>query len=215
MTSSARIYTILCVVFSILVVVGNLTYQKFVFLDIFQFCRFELSVGAILYPLTFLVMDLIAEFYGRENARFCVRLAVAMNIMTVVIIAFMDSLQATSWSKINDENFHNIFGFYSVAFIGSIVACYISQSIDIKIYLWLKKITKERFMWIRNLLSTSISLFVDTSIVIGFMTIFGALPSQQAFNLIHNSYSFKLLFILCSVPLFYILVFITRKLKNE
>ena len=52
-----------------------MVYQKFVSLQ-FPFYKFELSVGAILYPLTFLVTDLIVESYGKEKAQFCVKLAV-------------------------------------------------------------------------------------------------------------------------------------------
>ncbi len=215
MTTSEKIYTSLCATFAVLVVVGNLTYQKFVSFDILKFYHFELSVGAILYPLTFLITDLIAEFYGKENARFCVKIAVAMNIMAALIVSCMDALPAANWSKISDENFHHIFGFYSIAFIGSIVACYIAQVIDIILYLWIKNITRNRFLWIRNLISTSLSLFVDTSVVISFMTIFGVLPAQQMFELIRNSYSFKLFFILVNVPIFYLLVFLMKRFKNE
>ena len=81
MNAADKIYTTLCVVFAVFIVVGNLIYQKFVFLPILPFHTFELSVGAITYPLTFMLTDLIAEFYGKNKANFCVRLAIAMNII--------------------------------------------------------------------------------------------------------------------------------------
>ena len=103
-----KIYTSLCVLFSVIIVVGNLTYQKFVSLKFLPFHTFQLSVGAILYPLTYLITDLITEFFGKEKAQFCVRFAVVMNIMTATIITCMDYLPATSWSKINNEIFHQL-----------------------------------------------------------------------------------------------------------
>lgn len=127
-----KIYTALCTLFAVLIVIGNLIYQKFVFLPILPFYTFELSVGAVLYPLTFLLTDLIAEFYGKEKANFCVKLAIVMNITVALIIAFMDKLNATEWSKIDNITFHNIFGLYSIAFLGSIIACYTAQFIDIR-----------------------------------------------------------------------------------
>ena len=42
----------------------------------------------------------------------------------------MDQLEATTWSKIDNSAFHKMFGFYSVAFIGSILANYIAQSLQ-------------------------------------------------------------------------------------
>ena len=114
------------------------------------FHTFELSVGAITYPLTFLLTDLIAEFYGKSKANFCVKLALIMNIIVAMLISMTDKLSATEWSKINDITFHQIFGLYSVAFIGSIIACYTAQLVDISIYLWVRKITNGRCLWLRN-----------------------------------------------------------------
>ncbi|MBY0580314.1 MAG: queuosine precursor transporter [Rickettsiales bacterium] len=215
MSNSEKIYTGLCVFFSVIIVSGNLTYQKFITLTILPFHAFELSVGAILYPLTFLVTDLIAEFYGKEKARFCVRLAIIMNILVAIIIAGMDLLPATSWSKIDQATFHKVFGLYAISFMGSIIACYISQTVDISLYLWIRKITKGRYLWIRNNGSTAISLLIDTSTVITFMTIFGVLPKEQMVSLIINSYSFKLFFTICSIPLFYLCISIIKILTSQ
>jgi len=213
---SDKIYTTLCVVFSLFIVVGNLIYQKFVFLPILPFHIFELSVGAITYPLTFMLTDLIAEFYGKNKANFCVRLAIVMNIIIALVIMMMDKLNATEWSKIDNITFHRVFGLYSVAFIGSIIACYIAQLVDITIYLWIRKLTGSRWLWLRNNGSTAISLFIDTCIVINFMSMFGILPIDRIWPLIINSYLFKLFFTVCSTPLFYACVGIIRwLLKNE
>jgi len=212
MNSVDKVYTTLCVLFAVLIVVGNLIYQKFVFLPILPFHTFELSVGAITYPLTFLLTDLIAEFYGKDKANFCVKLAIAMNIIIALVISGMDKLNATEWSKIDNMTFHKVFGLYGVAFIGSIIACYIAQLIDIKIYLWIRRLTDGKWLWLRNNGSTAISLFVDTSIVISFMSVFGALPMDRMGMLIINSYLFKLFFTICSTPLFYIGVTVIRKM---
>ncbi|AIL65440.1 hypothetical protein NOVO_05345 [Rickettsiales bacterium Ac37b] len=202
MTITEKIYVGLCSLFSVLIVVGNLTYQKFVVLNL-PFYNFQLSVGAILYPLTFLITDLIAEFFGKEKANFCVRIGLVINVLVALIIMVMDLLPATNWSKINDQAFHNMFGFYAIAFVGSIIACYVSQTVDVIIYLWVRNKTRNKYLWLRNNLSTAISLLIDTCIVIIFMTIFGILPREQMFLLIFNSYSWKLFFTICSTPLFY------------
>lgn len=215
MTRYESIYTSLCVLFSVLIVMGNLIYQKFVSLPLLPFHTFELSVGAILYPLTFLLTDLITEFYGKEKANFCVRLGIALNILAACVIAGMDQLEATSWSKIDNTTFHKVFGLYSVAFIGSIIACYTAQMVDITLYLWIRKITRGKWLWARNSGSTSISLFVDTFIVITFMTTFAILPADRMWSLIINSYLFKLFFSLCSTPLFYVLVGIMKTLLQK
>lgn len=209
MNNSEKIYTSLCVLFVSLLILGNMVYQKFVYLQL-PFYKFELSVGAILYPLTFLITDLITEFYGKDRARFCVRSALSINILIVILIAFMDYLPATNWSKINNNIFHQVFGFYGVAFVGSVIACYMSQIIDVRLYLLIKNLTNGRFLWLRSNLSTCISLFFDTFIVIGFMTICGIFSFEQMLSLIFNSYSWKLFFTICSTPLFYLGVYVIK-----
>lgn len=210
MTILDKIYTGLCILFCVLIVLCNLTYQKFVEINIPLFHIFQLSAGAVIYPLTYLITDLITEFYGKEKANFCVRMAILMNIIVVIIIGLMDFLPATKWSKIDDNMFHQIFGFYSIAFIGSMVACYVSQFIDISLYLWIRKLTGAKHLWLRNNASTAISLFIDTFIVVGFLGIFNILPLEHMWVLIGNSYSWKLFFSICSTPLFYGSVWIIR-----
>ncbi len=211
MSGLDKMYIVLCAFFSILIVICNLTYQKFVFLPLLPFHTFTLSVGAILYPLMFMLTDLIAEFFDKQRANFCVRLAIAMNIVAALIVTGMDHLQATSWSTIDNDLFHKVFGQYGLGFVGIIVACYIAQRIDIILYLWIKKVTLGRWLWLRNNGSTAISLFVDTFTAISFLTLLGIFPKEQMWIIMLNSYSYKLFATICNTPLFYLLVGMIRK----
>lgn len=206
-----KMYIVLCALFSILIVICNLTYQKFVYLPVLPFHTFELSVGAILYPFMFMLTDLIAEFYDKKRANFCVKLAIAMNIVAALIVTGMDLLQATPWSKIDNVIFHKVFGHYGVAFIANIIACYTAQLIDITLYLWIKKLTKGKSLWLRNNGSTAISLFVDTFTAISLLTLLGVFPKEHMWIIMINSYSYKLFITVCNTPVFYLLVGIIKK----
>jgi uncharacterized integral membrane protein (TIGR00697 family) len=214
MTYSEKIYIGLCILFSVLIVIGNLVYQKFVSLHLLPFHIFTVSAGAVLYPLTFLITDLITEFYGKDKAQFCIRFAAITSILTALIIAFLDFLPSADWSKVNNADFHKIFGMYIVAF-GSIFACYVAQAIDIILYMWIRNLTKGKHLWLRNNGSITISLFVDTSVMIGLMTLFGVIPKEQMCKLIMNSYSYKLFFTVCSTPLFYLCVSLIRFFNSQ
>lgn len=206
-----NLFTTLCLIFAVLLVLGNLTYQKIVYFPLFSFHSFTLSVGTLLYPLSYFITDLIAELYGKKKAQFCVRLALATNLIVVCIIAGMDKLEATPWSFLDNAAFHHAFGNYSVAFFASLIACSISQTVDIKLYLWLKKITYGKWLGLRNLLSTACSLLVDTSIVISIMAFSGLFPIEVTKDLILNSFGFKLLLSICTVPFFYLVLFSIKK----
>ena len=145
-----------------------------------------------------------------KKANFCIRLAICMNVLVTIIIMFVSYLPATDWSKINDETFNKVFSYYSVAFLASIIACYIAQAIDVNLYVWIRKLTKEKYLWLRSNVSTCISLFIDTTIVISFMAMFSIFPIEQIWKLIINSYIWKLFFTLCCTPLVYLSIFSIR-----
>jgi uncharacterized integral membrane protein (TIGR00697 family) len=63
-----RIYFILGVLFIVSLVVSNLIFQKFFYWDFFGIYTFEISVGILPYPITFLITDIISEIYGRQKA---------------------------------------------------------------------------------------------------------------------------------------------------
>jgi uncharacterized integral membrane protein (TIGR00697 family) len=209
-----KIYGFLCVVFAVITVTGNLICKKFVYLDIFSLHTFEVSAGALLYPLTFVITDIIAEFFGRDKSSFCVRIAIYVNIFIALIIVIIAKLPATSWSTISDEQFTYTFGHYKTGVLSSIIASYTSQFIDIRLYLLIKKITNGKMIWLRNIGSTSISLLVDTIIIITILTYFGSFPKEAMFILIVNSYLYKLFFTICNAPIFYIYYYIIKFLRS-
>lgn len=215
MEKREKIYTLLCTVFAMVLVIGNLTWQKFVFIPILPFHTFELSVAVTLYPLAFQFTDLITEFYGKERASNCVKVGMISNIFVATIMIIFDSLTATPWSNITDHEFNKMFGFYGVAFGGSLLACFISQQIDIKIYLAIKKLTKGKLLWLRNNVSTAISLLIDTMLALSIFTYFKAVPIEKFWDLAINGYSFKLMFTLCATPLFYMSVWIMSLFINK
>lgn len=208
---SDRIYISLCGLFAVLIVTGNLVYQKFAILQILPFHTFELSIGAVLYPFTFMISDLLAEFYGREKARFCVKLALSLNILIAVIIWGMDHLPATSWSSIDDSTFHKVFGHTTYASLISVTAAYISQRFDIYIYLYIRDRTG--WLGLSNFGSTGLSLFIDTCIVVSILNFFDLIPANQALWLIFNGYLFKICLAACNVPVFYACVAVIRRLR--
>lgn len=205
MQPEEKLYTILCALFTVLVVVSNMVYQKFVYLPILSIYTFAISAGAIFYPASFLIINLITEFYGKERAKFCVRLSTTINITMCFLVQFIDGLEATQWSKVSNTTFNLIFGIYGFAILGSLIASYVAQMVDIRLYLIIKKLMNNKYLFLCNL-SSAISLLIDTAIVIVFIAIIGAAPYDQIFSLILNSYIYKVVFIIITTPIFFLIV---------
>ena len=87
-----KIYLYLGAIFITSLVVSNLIFQKFFFwhpfeLEIFGFKLFELSVGILPYPITFLVTDLISEIYGKKKANEVVIAGIFASFFSLSIIS--------------------------------------------------------------------------------------------------------------------------------
>ena len=152
--SAERIYLVLAALFITSLVVSNLIFQKFFYWDFFGVYTFEISVGVLPYPITFLITDTISEIYGRKKANQVVTLGIFASIFSLFIILVADAVPATVWAPIGDEVFNRVFGSTSIAVAASMMAYLLAQYVDIYVYHFWKKLTKGRYLWLRNNFST-------------------------------------------------------------
>ena len=67
-------------------VASNLIFQKFFYWNPLGWFRFELSVGILAYPITFLITDIISEIYGRKKANQVVIAGIFASFFSMIII---------------------------------------------------------------------------------------------------------------------------------
>jgi uncharacterized integral membrane protein (TIGR00697 family) len=210
-----KIYMFLITLYSVILVTANLIFHKYLVLPIGNIYEFNIPAGTLIYPFIFLLTDIITEFYGKEKARLCSMLGICMNAVITIIIIIISKMQATEWSRVTDDDFHNVFGLSGIIFISSMVANFISQTVDITIYLWLRKLTGDKFLWLRTSLSSSVALCIDAFIIIGVLVISKAVPEEQFSTLFINTCSFKVFYTICSIPVFYGAVYLIRFLIKK
>ena len=134
-----KIYLYLGAIFITSLVVSNLIFQKFFYwypfdISLFGFNLFELSVGILPYPITFLVTDLISEIYGKKNANKIVVAGIFASFFSLSIIYVANSVPAIDSSPVNNETFTSVFYLSGLAVLSSMLAYLFAQFIDIKIY---------------------------------------------------------------------------------
>ncbi len=129
-----QIYLILATLFITALVVSNLIFQKFFTWDPFGWYDFELSVGILPYPITFLITDIISEIYGRKKANKVVIAGIFASVFALIIILVADGAPATQWSPVDDGMYHKVFGFSAIAVFSSMMAYLVAQFVDIKIF---------------------------------------------------------------------------------
>lgn len=206
-----RIYLILGALFIASLVVSNLIFQKFFYWDFFGIYTFEISVGILPYPITFLITDIISEVYGKKKANQVVTAGIFASFFSLLIIYVSAAVPATDWSPIDDALFTKVFGATAIAVLASMLAYLFAQYIDIQIFHFWKRITKGKHLWIRNNFSTFFSQFVDTFTVLILLCSFGKIDWGLFGGLLLSGFLFKVLVAACDTPLLYAAVFVMRK----
>ena len=206
-----RIYLILGALFIASLVVSNLIFQKFFYWDFFGIYTFEISVGILPYPVTFLITDIISEVYGKKKANEIVTAGIFASFFSLLIVVVSDAVPATAWSPINDSLFSKVFGATAIAVFASMMAYLLAQYIDIQIFHFWKRITKGKHLWLRNNFSTFLSQFVDTFTVLFLLCTFGKIDWSLFTGLLLSGFLFKVIVAVLDTPFLYAAVFALRK----
>ena len=211
-----RLYLILGLLFITSLVVSNLIFKKFFYyypleLSIWNIKLFEISVGILPYPVTFLITDLISEIYGKKKANEVVVGGIFASFFAMGIIYIANAVPATEWSPVSDELFSTVFGSTAIAVMASMMAYLFAQFVDIQIYHYWKRITKGKHLWFRNNCSTFLSQFVDTATVLLLLCFFGEIDWSLFSGLLLAGFLFKVIIAALDTPFLYLGVFIFRK----
>ena len=221
-----RLYLILAGIFVASLISSNLIFQKFFFWTPFAFLAnsdsgnwlswlseytFELSVGILPYPITFLVTDIISEIYGREKANRVVMVGFISSIFIMGVVMVGDVASATQWSPVDDSVFHRVFGLFGPAVFASMTAYITAQFIDIRIFHFWKRKTNNRHLWLRNNGSTIFSQLIDTLSVLFLLCSFGVIDWVRFYPLLLNGFLFKVLVAFIDTPFFYLFSHLLRK----
>ena len=211
-----RLYLILGILFITSLVVSNLIFKKFFYyypfdVSIFGVKLFEISVGILPYPITFLITDLISEIYGKKKANEVVVGGIFASFFAIGIIYIANAAPATDWSPVSNELFSTVFGSTSIAVLASMLAYLLAQFVDIQIYHFWKRLTKGKHLWLRNNCSTFLSQFIDTATVLLLLCSFGEIDWDLFSGLLIAGFLFKVLIAALDTPFLYLSVYWFRK----
>lgn len=210
-SQAETLYLILGALFVTSLVTSNLIFQKFFHWNPFGLFNFELSVGIIAYPITFLITDVISEVYGQKRAQRIVLAGVFASAFALLIIIVSSLAPATDWSPLSDQEFNKSFGFTFIAVGASLAAYLLAQFLDVQIFHFWKRITKGKHLWLRNNFSTFASQFIDTFTVLFLLCLFEVIEWALFGMLLLNGFLFKVLFALLDTPFAYLLVYGLRR----
>jgi uncharacterized integral membrane protein (TIGR00697 family) len=182
---------------------------------------FNLTCGVLLWPLEFIITDIVNEYYGPKAVRRISYTAVILiSYAFIMFYAAMQTPPADFWigsgatAGIPDMQsaFTGIFGQGMWIIFGSLTAFLVSQIIDVTVFHRIKKMTGEKWIWLRATGSTVVSQLVDSFVVLFIAFKVGRGWSWQlvlAICLVNYCYKFTMAIIL--TPLIY---FIEKRIEN-
>lgn len=176
---------------------------------------FSLTAGVLLWPVVFVMTDIINEYYGMRGIRFLSFLAAGL--IGFAFLAFFVSIHLTSpdwWLASSQQkgvdNMQNayraVLGQSNWIIVGSLVAFLIGQIVDVFTFHKIKKYTGEKKIWLRATGSTFVSQFIDSYVVLVIAFYVGANWSIQTVLAIGTvNYVYKFFMAIVMTPVIYLI----------
>ena len=149
-------YPILVAVFTALVIISNVTATKGV-----AFGPILTDGGFLVFPLTYVIGDVLSEVYGFAAARRAIVLGFAMNILAALAFWATVYLPAADFYE-NQEHLANVVGSYTQLIIAGLAGFIVGQTINAWVVVKIKARTKEKHLWARLVGSTFAGQLGDT-----------------------------------------------------
>ena len=195
------VYLLLCGIFLGSLVVTNLIANKFLTVDM-GFKVFVLSAGALPYPVTFLVTDLLSEIYGRRRANQVVWVGFAVSMFVLAALWLGSLFPAIAESPVDDATYLKAFKNAWRVIAASMTAYLIAQLIDVRLFHFWKDLTRGKHLWLRNNGSTILSQLVDSVLVV-LVLFWGNQTGDWMLATIRDLWLYKMIIALVDTPLFY------------
>jgi len=150
------LYPTLVAVFVALLLISNIGAVKLI-----AFGPLITDGGAFLFPLVYVVGDILAEVYGWKAARRAIIIAFVMGALAAVTFYLVQiSPPADGWE--NQEAFEAVLGFVPRIVLASVLGFLVGQLLNAYVLVWIKRKTQERKLWARLMGSTVVGEFADT-----------------------------------------------------
>lgn len=200
LTPKQRLYLVLTVVFVTSLLCADTVAGKF-----FSFAGLPpLSTGTIVFPIAFLLTDIVNEYYGREGARFMTWVGMGVIVLAFALYQLARFLPVDPhFSPVSQASVDNVFGLSARLFAASLGAYLVGQYVDIHTFHLTKRITQSRHLWIRALGSTFLSQIIDTAAV-NYGALLGYQPVGQIARIAVVSYGYKMIVAAILTPLCYL-----------
>ncbi|MCG7489179.1 queuosine precursor transporter [Vibrio sp. Of14-4] len=160
-------------------------------------------IAIFLYPISFIFVDILNEFYGLRLARRAIIKSTTVNAVILAFIYLSTLVPSIEPWKVMDEQYLTLVASMMSVFVASLSSYFISENVNAYILNKIKRITNSRWLAIRVITSTSIASVVDSALFIG-IAFYNVIPNDVLLVMFYSQVSIKVLYALVSVgPIYY------------
>lgn len=162
------LFTALTAVFVTTLLIAEITGSKFFYIPLFRIGQLEFlthSVGMLSFPVTFLLTDLINEYYGAQAARRVTWIGLFCAALAFTLINVSRIMPVAAESPLPQDAYERVFAMSNRLYVASLFAYVTGQLSDIAIFTLLKRLTGERLVWLRVAGSTVVSQALDSFVI--------------------------------------------------
>lgn len=170
---------------------------------------FSLTAGVLLWPVVFIMTDIINEYYGPKGVRLLSYLTIGLIAYAFLSFSGAIALTPPGWWPGSGKNVPDLQNAYKAVLgqsnwiiVGSLVAFFVGQVVDVLVFHRIKKVTGEKRMWLRSTGSTLVSQLIDSYIVLIIAFYIGAdwsIAKVLAIGTVNYIYKFLMAIILTPV----------------
>lgn len=184
--SSWMIYIILNLMLFTLYIFTSIAATKPIYLEYFDIV---VTPGTFLYPLTFLIVDLLNETFGLRLARKAILFAFISNAAIIILLAITTHLPGLPGWKL-DGAYNDVISQLSAVLVASSVSFLVSENINSYLLCKIKELTNSRFLFLRVFLSTLFAVIID-SFLFCYIAFYGTMENSAILGMIYVQIAIK------------------------
>ena len=194
--TGSSLYPIILAIFCSVLIISNIGATKLI-----EFGPLITDGGVFLFPLTYLIGDILSEVYGWKAARRAIILGFAMAILAACTF-YLVQLSPPADGYENQAAFEAVLGFVPRIVLASICGFLVGQLLNAYVLVKIKERTKEKYLWARLIGSTVVGEFADT-LVFCTIAFYGIITGAEFVNYVLFGYVYKTLLEVVLLPITY------------
>lgn len=171
-----------------------------------------LTCGVFVFPIVYIIGDVVPEVYGYPTARKVIMLGFVANLIAVLFFLLTISAPFPGFWN-GQEAFKTVLGFTPRLLLASFCGYLVGTNANAWVLVQLKRITKAKYLWIRTITSTIVGEGLD-SIIFMTLAFYGVVPTPLLPGMILAQTAFKTLYEILATPITYLVIGYVKRLEG-